>query len=135
MIATKESFETARVAQTARLSGDTTGVVESEPHSPEPLPNSRRVYVEGKLHPDLCVPMREIALSPTKSFNGQIEVNEPVRVYDTSGPWGNPEFAGDVETGLPPLRAQWIRARGDVEVYQRRAVRPPDDGYLSEKHR
>src|SRR5438094_231515 len=79
------------------------------------LPNSRKVYVAGKLHPDLRVPFREISLAPTKTMNGEIEVNEPVRVYDTSGPWGDPGFDGNVEQGLPPLRAKWIRDRGDVE--------------------
>ncbi|HEY5770274.1 MAG TPA: phosphomethylpyrimidine synthase ThiC, partial [Terrimicrobium sp.] len=98
------------------------------------LPNSRRVYIEGAIHPDIRVPMREIDLSPTKGFNGTIEVNEPVRVYDTSGPWGDPEFDGDVEKGLPPLRDAWVRARGDVEEYKGRDVKPVDNGYLSDIH-
>jgi phosphomethylpyrimidine synthase len=114
MIATKDSFE---------------------PHSSEQLPGSKRVYVEGRLHPDVRVPMREIELTPTKSFNGQIEANEPVRVYDCSGPWGEPEFTGTVEEGLPALRAGWIRARGDVEEHDGRPAQPIDDGYLSEQHR
>ncbi|PYJ60961.1 MAG: phosphomethylpyrimidine synthase [Verrucomicrobia bacterium] len=104
-------------------------------HSVEkPLPNSRKVYVSGKLHHDIRVPFREISLAPTKSMNGEIELNEPVRVYDTSGPWGDPDFHGDVTQGLPPLRAKWIRDRGDVEEYEERVVRPIDDGWLSEKH-
>src|SRR2546429_4496703 len=98
------------------------------------LPNSRKVYVAGKLHPDLRVPFREITLAPTKSLNGEIEVNEPVRVYDTSGPWGDPDFRGDVSQGLPPLRAKWTRERGDVEEIEGRAVKPIDDGWLSEGH-
>src|SRR6266478_1778242 len=98
------------------------------------LPNSRKIYVTGKLHADVKVPFREISLAPTKTMNGEIEVNEPVRVYDTSGPWGEPNFDGDVEQGLPPLRAKWIRDRGDVEEIEGRAVTPIDDGYLSEKH-
>jgi phosphomethylpyrimidine synthase len=98
------------------------------------LPNSRKVFVSGSLHPDLRVPFREISLAPTKTVSGEIEVNEPVRVYDTSGPWGDPDFHGDVERGLPALRADWIRARGDVEEIDGRAVTPIDDGYLSEKH-
>src|SRR4051794_39135794 len=73
------------------------------------LPNSKKIYIGGSLHPDLRVPFREIALAPTKSLNGQLEVNEPVRVYDTSGPWADPAFHGDVNQGLPPLRAKWIR--------------------------
>ena len=98
------------------------------------LPNSRRIYVKGELHPEIHVPFREISLAPTKSMNGEIEVNEPVRVYDTSGPWGDPDFHGDVEQGLPALRATWIRDRGDVEEYEGRKVQPIDDGYLSEAH-
>src|SRR5438046_2211966 len=89
-----------------------------------PLPNSRKVYVNGKLHPDIRVPFREITLAPTKTMSGEIEVNEPVRVYDTSGPWGDPGFSGNVEHGLPAWRAKWIRDRGDVEEIEGRADRP-----------
>ncbi len=99
-----------------------------------PLPASTRVYVEGRLHPDVRVPMREIALHDTKAFNGRIEKNEPVRVYDCSGPWGDPAFSGTVEQGLPALRRDWILARGDVEEYDGRPVKPQDNGYLTEKH-
>jgi len=98
------------------------------------LPNSKKVYVSGKLHREIGVPFREISLASTKSFNGEIEINEPVRVYDTSGPWGDPDFHGDVTQGLPPLRAKWIRDRGDVEEIEGRTVSPQDDGYLSEAH-
>ena len=73
-----------------------------EPHCSEQLPNSTRVYVEGQIHPDVQVPMREITLSPTKAFNGRIEINDPVRVYDCSGPWGDPAFEGTVEKACPP---------------------------------
>ena len=99
------------------------------------LPNSKKIYVSAKLHPDIRVPFREITLAPTKSMNGEIEINEPVRVYDTSGPWGDPDFHGDVTQGLPPLRAKWIRERGDIEEISGRAASPRDDGYLSEVHR
>jgi phosphomethylpyrimidine synthase len=107
---------------------------DSEPTAEQPLPNSRKVYVAGKQHPDLRVPFREISLAPTKTMNGEIEVNEPVRVYDTSGPWGDADQSVDVTKGLPALRAKWIRDRGDVEEIEGRAVTPIDDGYLSEKH-
>jgi phosphomethylpyrimidine synthase len=104
-------------------------------HSVEkPLPNSRKVHVSGTLHPDVRVPFRQISLAPTKSMSGEMEANEPVRVYDASGPWGDPDFQGDVTRGLPPLRAKWIRDRGDVEEYEGRVVRPIDDGYLSVAH-
>ncbi len=80
------------------------------------------------------VPMREIALHDTKAFNGRIERNEPVRVYDCSGPWGDPDFKGTSEEGLPALRRDWILKRGDVEAYDGREVQPQDNGYLTEKH-
>ena len=115
MIATKESFE-------------------SEPHSSEQLPGSKRVYVAGRIHPDVRVPMREIELAPTKSYTGAVEQNEPVRVYDCSGPWGDPDFKGTVEDGLPALRAKWIRDRGDVGEIQGRKATAIDDGYLSDVH-
>jgi phosphomethylpyrimidine synthase len=88
---------------------------QSEPHSSDQLPNSRKVFVESKLHRDVRVPFREISLSPTVSHTGRVEINEPVRVYDCSGPWGDENFHGDVNHGLPQLRAKWIRERGDVE--------------------
>ena len=106
----------------------------SEPHSSDQLPNSKRVYIEGTLHPEIRVPMREIAVSPTQTLTGQVEVNEPVRVYDCSGPWGDSEFQGDVTQGLPAVRAEWIRARGDVAEYEGRTIQPMDDGYLSTQH-
>src|SRR5213592_3993311 len=87
---------------------DTSNSVDSVHSVRKSLPNSKKIYVDGKLHPDLRVPFREIALAPTKTMSGEIEVNEPVRVYDTSGPWADPEFHGDVEQGLPPLRRDWI---------------------------
>jgi len=102
--------------------------------SSDQLPNSRKVYVPGQLHPDLHVPFREISLAPTKTMSGEIEVNEPVRVYDTSGPWGDAGQQLDVTQGLPPLRAKWIRDRGDVDEIAGRAVTPIDDGYLSAAH-
>ena len=105
-----------------------------EPHSSDALPNSKRCYLPGLLHPDLRIPMREIQLSSTKSFQGTVEPNEPVRVYDCAGPWGDPAFQGDVTRGLPRLRESWIRARGDVAEYDGRAVQPMDNGYLTAKH-
>jgi len=113
MIATKDSFE---------------------PHSSEQLPASKKVFVAGKLHPEIRVPMREIEVSDTKSYTGAIEKNTPVRVYDCSGPWGDPAFTGKSEEGLPALRRDWILKRGDVEEYDGREVKPMDNGYLSGKH-
>ena len=102
--------------------------------SSEPFPNSSRVYVQGEIHPDVRVPMRQIELSPTKSMSGEIEANEPVRVYDASGPWGDPDFEGNVEQGLPALRRDWIVKRGDVTEYDGREIKPQDNGYLSTSH-
>jgi phosphomethylpyrimidine synthase len=100
-----------------------------EPHSSDQLPNSKKVYAAGTIHPDVRVPMREITLAPTKTFNGETEINEAVRVYDTSGPWGDPDFTGSVTRGLPALRRNWILSRGDVEEYEGRPVKPQDNGY------
>lgn len=94
------------------------------------LPNSRRIYVKGS-QPDVRVPFREIDQNPTRNFDGTLEENEPVRVYDTSGPWGDPDMQCDVSAGLPGLRRKWILERGDVEEYQGRDVKPIDDGYLT----
>ena len=65
-------------------------------------PNSRRIYFAGKIHPDLRVSLREISQSPTRLPDGRTEENSHIRVYDTSGPWGDPAFGGDVGEGLPP---------------------------------
>ena len=105
-----------------------------EPSSQDQLPNSKRVYVNGTIHPDIRVPFREISQSPTRSLNGETEKNAPVRVYDTSGPWGDPDFDGDVAKGLPAQRDKWIRDRGDVEEYDGRKAKPLDNGYLSNVH-
>src|SRR5215471_9539970 len=86
------------------------------------MPNSRRIYVNGELHPQIRVPFREISQAPTKSLNGELEPNEPIRVYDTSGPWGDADVRVTVEEGLPALRTDWIRARGDVEEFEGRVV-------------
>ena len=103
-------------------------------NSRTPLPRSRRVHVPGMIHPDVRVPMREIELTPTRSRDGRSEANEAVRVYDCSGPWGDPDFDGDVTRGLPALRRDWILRRGDAAEYEGRPARPIDNGYLSEQH-
>src|SRR6266850_7303249 len=96
----------------------------------KPLPNSRRIYVAGK-QPGVRVPFREIEQSQTRNFNGSLEENPPVRVYDTSGPWGDPSNNTDVREGLPSLRRHWILQRGDVEEYAGRELKSIDDGYLT----
>ena len=72
-----------------------------EPQSSDPLPNCQRVYVSGSKYPELRVPLREISLSPTRGMNGRVESNPSERVYDCSGPWGDPQFEGNVAQGLP----------------------------------
>jgi phosphomethylpyrimidine synthase len=86
-----------------------------------PFPASRKIYVAGKRHGDLCVAMREIELSPSAN-------EKPVRVYDTSGPYSDPAVATDIRAGLPELRRRWILARGDVEEITGRDIRPEDNG-------
>ncbi|MBS3961500.1 MAG: phosphomethylpyrimidine synthase ThiC [Sandarakinorhabdus sp.] len=86
-----------------------------------PLPASTKIHIPGRLHPDIRVPLREIALEPS--------ANEPaMRVYDTSGPYSDAAVKIDIGAGLPKLRTCWIEARGDVERYDGRQVRPEDNG-------
>jgi phosphomethylpyrimidine synthase len=94
------------------------------------LPNSRRVYVNGSL-PGVRVPFREVDLLPTRAFNGVLEQNPSVRIYDTSGPWGDPSIETDVRKGLPGVRHEWILGRDDTEEYEGRSLQPIDDGYLT----
>ncbi len=93
------------------------------------FPKSKKVYVEGT-RPDIKVPMREIELNSTKTEVIE-EANAPVRVYDTSGPYTDPEYTVDITKGLPSLRSKWIWARGDVEEYEGRKIKPEDNGFKS----
>ena len=100
-------------------------------------PNSKKIYLEGKIHPDIRVPFREIKLASTIIQNSTgsepiEEVNEPVLVYDTSGPYTDPKVEIDVRKGLTPIRREWILARGDVEAYSGRTELPEDNGYKSD---
>jgi len=95
--------------------------------------NSERIYVENN-DSTVRVPMREIKLSPTNKPDGVMEQNEPVRVYDTSGPWGDKNFNGDYGQGLPRLRKAWIESREDTEEILGREIKPADNGYLSDVH-
>ncbi|ECC3255852.1 phosphomethylpyrimidine synthase ThiC [Salmonella enterica subsp. enterica] len=88
------------------------------------FPESKRIYITGS-QPDIRIPMREIQLSPTliggSKDNPQFEENEAVPVYDTSGPYGDPEVAINVQQGLAKLRQPWIEARADVETLSDRS--------------
>src|SRR5437879_10110970 len=96
--------------------GAGSGVLNGSAGSDYRFPASTKVYVRGTLHPDVHVPMREITLAPTHGHNGgPAEENSPLRVYDTSGPYTDPQATVDVQRGLPPLREPWIGARGEHE--------------------
>jgi len=79
----------------------------------KPLPNSHKVYVQGS-RPDIRVPMREIRQLDTPASFGA-EKNPPIFVYDTSGPYTDPQVRIDIRQGLAPLRAKWIEERGDTD--------------------
>jgi len=80
----------------------------------QPLPNSRKIYIQGS-RPDIQVPMREISQSDTTTSQGA-EKNPPICVYDTSGPYTDPAVNIDIRQGLSPLREKWIEERADTEV-------------------
>ena len=102
--------------------------------STDPIsPKSKKVYVSGTIHPDIKVPFREISLSASTTVNGNgnhIEQDESsLIVYDTSGPYTDPDAKIDIREGLDPIRLPWIIDRGDVEYYDGRKIEPKDDGY------
>jgi len=90
----------------------------------ESFPASRKVYRPGRLHGDLRVPMREIALHPSSG-------EPPLTVYDPSGPYTDPAVTIDIEAGLERLRERWIAARGDTEAYPGRRVQLIDNGLIA----
>ena len=92
-----------------------------------PLPSSKKVYARPDTAPDLKVPVREIVLS-----EGAAEPNVPI--YDTTGPYTDPDVAIDVEKGLARHRTAWVTERGGVEEYDGRDVKPEDNGNVSGKH-
>ncbi|UHA75922.1 phosphomethylpyrimidine synthase ThiC [Paenibacillus sp. 481] len=92
-----------------------------------PFPNSRKVYKVGS-RPDIRVPEREISLAITETQAG-VQINEPLCVYDTSGPYTDLEYEVDIRRGLPELRHNWILERGDVEAYDGRTMKPEDNGF------
>ncbi|MEQ9057619.1 MAG: phosphomethylpyrimidine synthase ThiC [Roseovarius confluentis] len=87
------------------------------------LPASRKIYVKGTQHPDIRVPMREISVHPTSG-------EEPLPVYDSSGAYTDPNVLNDISECQPRLRREWIEARGDVEEYEGRHVKPEDNGFV-----
>ena len=91
------------------------------------LPASRKVYARPDAAPELRVPVREIVLT-------EAAAEPPIPVYDTTGPYTDPEVTIDVEQGLPRTRTAWVRERGGVEDYEGRAIQPVDNGNVSGKH-
>ena len=89
-----------------------------------PLPASTKIFLPGEIHPDIRVPMRQIALHPTSG-------EPPVAVYDSSGPYTDPQAGTAIDQGLPRHRTAWAEARGDVERYEGRALKPEDNGFVS----
>ncbi|MBV52083.1 MAG: phosphomethylpyrimidine synthase ThiC [Nitrospinae bacterium] len=96
-------------------------------------PNSKKIYVAGSIHPQIRVPFREITLTASPNGNGSPALPESVIVYDTSGPYTDPNKEIDIRKGMEPLRAEWIQSRGDVEEYEGRTVKSLDNGYKSEE--
>ena len=90
-----------------------------------PIPGSHKVYQPGTLFPDIRVPFREVCVHASAN-------EAPLTIYDSSGPYTDAGFRPDIEKGLPRLREAWIRARGDVEDIEARAVKPEDNGNVSE---
>jgi phosphomethylpyrimidine synthase len=79
------------------------------------LPASRKAYVPGKLFPALRVPLREVSQTPTRRADGSLAPNPAIALYDTSGPFTDPDVAIDLKQGLAPLRQAWMLERGDTE--------------------
>src|SRR5438874_12557141 len=92
-----------------------------------PLPASRKVYARPEAAPDLRVPVREIMLDDSSG-------EPPLPVYDTTGPYTDPDVVIDVEKGLSRRRTEWVKERGGVEEYDGRDVKPEDNGNVSGKH-
>ncbi|SFS62725.1 phosphomethylpyrimidine synthase ThiC [Marininema halotolerans] len=90
------------------------------------FPNSKKVYETGS-RADIRVPMREIQLTPTTNEEGE-RPNDPVRVYDCSGPYTDPDVTIDIRKGIASTRKNWILERGDVEEYEGRPIQPIDNG-------
>ncbi|HHH51225.1 MAG TPA: phosphomethylpyrimidine synthase ThiC [Campylobacterales bacterium] len=89
----------------------------------DPLPASKKVYLKGKIHENIRVPIREISLSNDTKLG----------VYDTSGVYTDPSVEIDVGEGIQAIRKEWIEARGDVEEYKGRIMAPRDNGYATDE--
>ena len=92
-----------------------------------PIAGSKKIYATPDAAPDLRVPLREVALTPSAK-------EDPIPLYDTSGPFTDPNVVIDVEKGISRARIAWVRERGGVEEYEGRAIQPVDNGNVSGKH-
>lgn len=93
-----------------------------------PFPASRKIYLRGDLFPDLRIPVREISVHPTSG-------EPPLRVYDSSGPYTDPDCDTDLASGLERARQEWVQTRGDVESYEGRIIKPEEsEGASNQDH-
>jgi phosphomethylpyrimidine synthase len=92
--------------------------------SREPLPSSQKIYVAGTIYPDLRVPMRKVVLSKPKTASQAGAEPSSITLYDTTGPYTDPEYKIDIERGLTPIRESWIERRNDTEFYEARINDP-----------
>src|SRR5438552_8245039 len=100
---TDNSSERSDSDRINKMESEKSGISNSDPSKSAlsaVLPHSKKVYVAGQIHLQILVPFREISLAPTKTMSCESEVNEPVRVYDKSGPWGDSSFDGYVDQRL-----------------------------------
>ncbi|WP_447910715.1 phosphomethylpyrimidine synthase ThiC [Brevundimonas bullata] len=87
-----------------------------------------KVYVAGELYPDIRVPFREVAVHPSAN-------EPPVTMYDSSGPYTDPDVVIDIKRGLPKVKSSWQLDRGDIApVANPREVKPEDNGHASGKN-
>ncbi len=108
--------------------------IPTETMRPDPYPKSRKIYVKGRIHKDIRVAMREVELDDRHP-----ETGEPIKVplYDTSGPYTDPDVEINIHKGLPRIREKWILERGDVEQlpdytspYARARARDPHTAHI-----
>lgn len=92
--------------------------VEIDPLFRTPFPNSRRLYITGS-ESSIRVGMREVSQGPTYDAEGKAVENPPITLYDTSGPYTDPDVSIDLNVGLAPLRESWVRNRSTVEIVEK----------------
>ncbi len=122
-VASDSAQESLPLAEARKKVADKTGRVPTGPRE-----GGRKVYVSGQLYPDIRVPFREVAVHPSAG-------EPPVTMYDSSGPYTDPNATIDITRGLPRVMSSWRLDRGDVApVANPREVKPEDNGHASGKH-